>query len=50
MKILALTKYFPPEIGTASHLIFELVSFVPANAINNSDLTMPHTIIFYNRK
>jgi glycosyltransferase involved in cell wall biosynthesis len=24
MKILALTKYFPPEIGTASHLFFEL--------------------------
>ena len=24
MKIVALTKYFPPEIGTASHLFFEL--------------------------
>lgn len=24
MKILALTKYFPPEIGTAAHLFFEL--------------------------
>ena len=24
MKILALTKYFPPEIGTASHLFFDL--------------------------
>jgi len=24
MRILALTKYFPPEIGTASHLFFEL--------------------------
>jgi colanic acid biosynthesis glycosyl transferase WcaI len=24
MKILALTKYFPPEIGTSSHLFFEL--------------------------
>lgn len=24
MKILALTKYFPPDIGTASHLFFEL--------------------------
>lgn len=24
MKILALTKYFPPEIGTASHLFYEL--------------------------